>query len=615
MRLRWRILLAATLLIVVPLVLLAGFTRRETGRRLRDQYTRRIETLMTILAEDLHRDGQQIGDRLAALRGEIAADNRLRLALVEGREQERPYLLDYAGRAMRLMGLDVLQLQDTEGRIRSSGHFRQEYGRLDPGLPRLLARQPQGTALAQLRGPEGPLLALARVDSFRLGGRAFSVVGGTAVDPAFLARLTRGREVAVSVVYPGGALSSDPAFRDVLERFGRERIDRPDVRLGLAGQMVRAEPWPLISTLHDPDGRLRTADLLVSHPIAGLRAALRGLDGWLLAALAVAVAGSLLLALWVSARLSRPLDQLARQAAALDLDRLEADFPSDRRDEVGALSRLMEQMTARLRASVARLREAERLAATGDLARQVNHDLRNGLTPLRNVVRHLAEVAERDPARLPAVFAERRATLESGLLYLEQLAAGWARLSRPPRRVRCSLREVVAAAVEPEPTGGPVELRLDLDPATPTVMADPLAVRRILENLVANARDSLPDGRGRITVRTAPAPGGGAVLSVADTGRGIAPEDRDRIFDDFYSTKPEGGGLGLSIVRRLVSDHEGRLEVAGAPGEGTTVTVSLPAAPAAPIAPTAPPTAAPASEPTAPPAGSPPAPPPEEAAP
>ncbi len=86
------------------------------------------------------------------------------------------------------------------------------------------------------------------------------------------------------------------------------------------------------------------------------------------------------------------------------------------------MARVLDALTSRLRTGVARLREAEQRATQGEMARQVNHDIRNGLTPVRNVVRHLGEVAEHDPDRTGRVWRERRATLDSGLAYLEDLA-------------------------------------------------------------------------------------------------------------------------------------------------------------------------------------------------
>jgi signal transduction histidine kinase len=291
----------------------------------------------------------------------------------------------------------------------------------------------------------------------------------------------------------------------------------------------------------------------------------------------------------LSARISRPVEELARKTRAIDLDRLDADFASDRTDEIGALSRFLGEMTARLRASLTRVQEAERRATLGELARQVNHDLRNAFTPLRNVVRHLTQVAEREPERLPEVFAERRETLEAGLAYVDTLAGSWRRVSTRPQRVPTDLAAVVrrVAAGRRARDGGPVVLALPPGPLA--VLADVTGLRRIVENLVANACESLDSETGRVLVSLAPTTtteGAAAVeLRVEDDGVGIPPEELNAVFDDFFTTKPGGSGLGLSVVRRLVSDFEGTVRVESTPGRGTVFTVVLPAAGAGGAAP------------------------------
>jgi signal transduction histidine kinase len=127
-----------------------------------------------------------------------------------------------------------------------------------------------------------------------------------------------------------------------------------------------------------------------------------------------------------------------------------------------------------------------------------------------------------------------------------------------------------------------VELRTELGEQPPRVLADPVALRRILENLVANAVDSLEEKRGRITVsaqiRTADTEQPVIRVTVSDTGRGMSAEESGRIFTDFYTTKPGGTGLGLSIVKRLVIDLQGTLRVESEPGVGTRMIIDLPSA-------------------------------------
>jgi signal transduction histidine kinase len=278
---------------------------------------------------------------------------------------------------------------------------------------------------------------------------------------------------------------------------------------------------------------------------------------------------------------SRPLAELARRTARLDLDALDVDFSTRRTDEIGKLSRLLGAMTDRMRGSVARLRDAERRATVGDLARQVNHDVRNGLTPIRNVVRHLSEVAKESPGELPAVFVERQGTLDSSIAYLHSLATNYARLSPRLERQPCDVNAVVRDVLAN--TGRSRDrqrLDADLAPALPAVVADPVALRRILENLVVNAIESLEDRAGRVVVVTRAHPDEHdprVEVTVADTGHGMTPEQVTHAFDDFWSTKERGSGLGLSIVRRLVADAGGAIRVESEAGKGTTFTLTLPA--------------------------------------
>jgi signal transduction histidine kinase len=230
------------------------------------------------------------------------------------------------------------------------------------------------------------------------------------------------------------------------------------------------------------------------------------------------------------------------------------------------------------------VREAERRAAIGDLARQVNHDIKNGLAPIRNVLRHLGQVLQQDPAALPEVFEARRSTLESSVEYLGTLARNYDRLAPGMERKACDVNAIVQQVVGNISHDG-AGIRTQLAPQQPLALADALMVRRILENLVGNALDSLSGkADGEVTVSTEHVPGGPGPervrITVADTGVGMSESELNRAFDDFYTTKSGGTGLGLSIVRRLILDLDGTLRVDTQPGTGTRVVVELPPAPA-----------------------------------
>ena len=557
MTFRTRILVGFGVVLLVPLALFGIRVRTEMASRFTEEYQQRVATLAAVIRARLTRDGAAIARRLDALTEAIGADNRFRDAVLQG--SNRTYLLDYAGGAMRSAGLSLLQIQDDQGRILSSGHFRNEYDRLEPALPRALAAAPGGIALIRARTPEAPMLAIARVDSVRLPGRRLTLVGGIAIDSAYLAGLTPDSELAVAVRLPTDSVPEAASPDAVVS----------EVSL----------PFVLES---DSGGVLRPARIVVSHSLGSLAALRRGVDVAFLAAVLLAGAIALLLGGWLSLRLSRPLTALAQKTAQIDMDRLDVSFESERADEIGALTRLLGAMTERLRAGAAKLREAERRIAMGDLARQVNHDIKNGLTPIRNVFRHFTETAATEPDRLGAVFRERQGTIETSIAYLESLAGNYARLYPAPAREPCDVRHVIRETMGRLGATGTPELRTDLAEDLPLVCTDQLVLRRILENLVGNAMDSLEGRPGTVTisaVRGAPANGGPSVrITVADTGKGMTRPELDRAFEGFYSTKPGGTGLGLSIVRRLVLDANGALRVETEPGAGSRFIVELPGA-------------------------------------
>ena len=494
MTFRTRLLTAFGVVVLIPLLVFGFGIRREMARRITNEYERRVNALVSVINADLARDNDRIAGRLVAMKTALRDDNRFRAFVVRG--ENREYVLDYAGDAMRLAGLDLLQLQDDEGRIVSSGHFRNEFDRLGPPV--------RGTTLVRAATAEGPFLALVTSDSFALLGKPFRLVGGITVDSAFLAGLARDPELGVRLALPSDSVPADTA----------RLVVGPPVTL------------PYVDAADGP-GRVERARIEVTTSSALVTALQRNVNRWFLVAVLVAALAALLLAGWLSTRISTPVE--------------------------------------------AGMREMERRAAIGDLARQVNHDVKNGLAPLRNVFRHLTQVAREEPGQLPQVFSERQGTVESSINYLETLAANYAKLSPQSERKVTDVNAVVR-----ETTAGSSGVKTQLSDGLPSVSADALVLRRIIENLVSNAVDSLDGKNGAVTVKTEK--GRGLVrIVVSDTGKGMSKAELDRAFDDFYTTKASGTGLGLSIVRRLVIDSGGSLKVETEPGKGSRFIVEIPA--------------------------------------
>ncbi len=223
--------------------------------------------------------------------------------------------------------------------------------------------------------------------------------------------------------------------------------------------------------------------------------------------------------------------------------------------------------------------ETERLTAVGRLVAGVAHELNNPLTGILTFAEDLLEHsaagdALREDYQLIIDEALRCRRIVRDLLDYSR--------HRESERRRARLDDVVrraAGMVERQASFRNVRMRIDVDPSLPLVDIDRAQIQQVILNLVMNARDAM-SGFGQIRIRATPSSDGqAAILSVADTGCGIPPEQLAEVFEPFFSTKGEqGNGLGLAIVQSVVESHGGEVQVDSVVGQGTTFRVTLPAA-------------------------------------
>jgi signal transduction histidine kinase len=276
--------------------------------------------------------------------------------------------------------------------------------------------------------------------------------------------------------------------------------------------------------------------------------------------------------------------------AKLALEHVEVRQRLDaRRRELRSRTRELMHSNDELRATQAALSTKEQLAAVGELAAVVAHEVRNPLAILGNAVASL---------RKETLAPDDRATLleiiDSEATRLNRIVTDLLSFSRPITLQRgavqlCDLvdRALTLAAKKPE-----VRVDLQVQAGDARVWADSNLLRQVLDNLIENAMQAMETG-GTLTVRVRRADAGVVTVEVIDTGEGMDTAVRARAKDPFFTTRPSGTGLGLAIVDRIVGAHGGRIEIDSRAGEGTKVSVELPAASAEP------PSSRPPSEPPA----------------
>ena len=319
---------------------------------------------------------------------------------------------------------------------------------------------------------------------------------------------------------------------------------------------------------------------------AGRSRMLATLFGGLLALLVVIV----VLAVLLAGQLTRPFGRLRQGLEAVGAGAAEEPIPVETHDEVGELVETFNAMQSQLAESRRQLAAQERELAWSEMARQVAHEIKNPLMPMKLSVQHLQRVHEPPPddataqeRKFAGMFERTTDMLIDQIETLSRIAADFSAFARMPNRAPepLDLSEVASEAAAlfegPLADSGRAELDLDLGGALP-VVADRDELRRVFVNLLTNALQAIPaDRRGAIHFATR-ADGGAAVATVTDDGTGIAADARARVFQPSFSTKTSGMGLGLAISRRAVEAAGGTIGFETEEGEGTTFTVRLPLA-------------------------------------
>jgi two-component system nitrogen regulation sensor histidine kinase NtrY len=238
------------------------------------------------------------------------------------------------------------------------------------------------------------------------------------------------------------------------------------------------------------------------------------------------------------------------------------------------------------------LLRAQKAAAWHEVARRIAHELKNPLTPIALSAERITRILDRMGERLPGlppdsqrILRECARTISREVESVKTLADEFSQFSRFPaaQPVPSDINEIAKNALAVFLGRlDDIDLRVELAPGLPPIHADPEQFKRVIVNLVDNAAEAMRDMPvKRMLVRTAPSSPDSIELLVADTGCGISPEDKERLFLPYFSTKGRGTGLGLAIVSHILSEHGARIRVEDNRPAGASFYVDIPATVAA----------------------------------
>ena len=598
MTFRRKLLAVFAFTVFVSVAAVAGLVLALTRRafeRMEDQQT---GALMAQFQREFNRQGEDVVRRVEAI---SAAEPVIRMATaLNGPSADSAGYFDLARSLAESQQLDFLEFLDGRGAIISSAQWPAKFGYPENGFESLSASTEEGAFLKQEELQDSTALGLFAVRTTRAGDHPIYIIGGRRLDKNFLSTLELPTGMRALLYQNRGDRFSPDLLLDPLGAGNTNHGSQSADRFATLIDAVRQYKQEMTGVVHWSSDQ---ADDEVFHaiPLNGVGKD-RPLLGILLignsrrpyvelkrhiraSALLVGGGGivlAILLSSWAAARVTRPVEQLARAAQDVAAGNWNTRVEVPGRDEVSQLADSFNRMTMELLTQKERLVQAERVAAWRELARRLAHELKNPLFPLQLTVENLVRARLQNPDQFDEVFREGSRTLLAEISNLKTIIGRFSEFSKMPhpRLQPVPINEMLRGIAQLfqaqllAPGRAPISCKLELDEALPPVAADPDLLHRAVSNLVLNAMDAMPNG-GTLTLRSR-RNAGKVMLEVADTGSGLTPEECERIFTPYYTSKQHGTGLGLAIVQSVVSDHKGRITVQSEPQHGTTFVIELP---------------------------------------
>jgi signal transduction histidine kinase len=535
------------------------------------------------------------------VQGIADAESTVRMAIDLSRPQPdfSIYVNDAHGVAQSHQ-LDFLNFVSSDGSIISSAEWPARFGYKLTWVTQPVDWPSRGCFLMKVDTSSGPALGMMAVATVRVGDKNLYVIGGEQLGKEFLASLvlpTGMRALLYQSLSPNfqpESLIDDTGPVLQAERFApfieKERQQPSEQRFQVAWTNNEAS----VEEYHALPLQGRQKELLGALLVGSSRAEVVTLEQRIrLLALGVVAVGiflGVLLSWWGAVGVTRPVMNLVEGAREVSAGNWKARVPVRGGNEIGQLARTFNQMTQQLSEQRERLMQAERVAAWREIARRLAHELKNPLFPLQTTVENLQRAKEQNPEQFEEVFRESTGIMLSEIDTLKKIVGRFSDFAKMPQPELgpVNLNDIVKSILKlfaPQFSAvgrPPINPEVHLDEDLPTIQADATLLHRALENLVLNAMDAMPAG-GVLMLRTTHQDGN-VQLEVSDTGSGLTPEECERLFTPYYTTKQHGTGLGLAIVQSVVSDHGGRITVDSETGVGTSFHITLPPKPSRPPA-------------------------------
>lgn len=288
---------------------------------------------------------------------------------------------------------------------------------------------------------------------------------------------------------------------------------------------------------------------------------------------------SILIAVVISTQITQPLRMLQSKFGKITLGKSNEKIQYEARDEIGGIVREYNRMVDELATSAEKLARSERESAWREMAKQIAHEIKNPLTPMKLSVQHLQRAPEKDPQKQKENIQRITRTLIEQIDTLSAIATEFSNFAKMPRANNeiVNLEEKIRKISELFRSTENIRIDTRFEgPGPPHVYADPEQLTRVFINLLKNAIQSIPEDReGKLGIYLETLPEKVRV-QVCDNGRGIPDELGDRLFQPNFTTKSSGMGMGLAIAKSIIENAGGNISYETELGKGSTFVVELP---------------------------------------
>ena len=465
-------------------------------------------------------------------------------------------VIDLSGALKHASGLDIFEILDEEGKILSSGHWEANYGNMQREKPIWVENEPVYYVEKIINKR---VFTIQMKNSLKLGDKKIYIIGGYVLN---------GKNLLPEYLSP----EVIPLFSIELQNFNSQDLIKENKK-------ISKSYFPKYFT---DCNRKVIAVLDVKISTQFIQEAFRKAYTKLFIIALILIIMSISLGIMLSKHITKPLEVLVSASSEIAKGNLNHNIDYKAKGEIGSLISSFNYMILSLCEAQEKLIIAERLNAWREAARRIAHEIKNPISPIQVCIKTLMKAKSDKPYIFDSLFDESAKTILEEVSKLHTLADSFSLFAQMPNPVKnlFDLNALIKHIVQLyKPTLENIKIKEDYYEDLPLINIDSKLISAALHNIIKNAVEALPKEEPQLSIKTFQDERDNmrfVIIAISDNGKGIKKEELSLIFQPYYTKKPKGTGLGLTIAKDIIAQHNGCITVESQENIGTTFIIELP---------------------------------------